>query len=187
MSRTVAAFAVLTAGLGALSASDSLWVVLRPGCVPFVLLILTVLLAAGSGRVLAGRLGLSDMSESQKTLVGATLGLGMLALGGFFLGALGLFQPWAASAFLAALWVVGYAELKPALKSLSPDQNLLRERPLAALAVALPLLAALWMCLVPAAPIRFVGLPFGATAGLSACGTIVRPARHRLCAFPAER
>ncbi|MEK7234524.1 MAG: phospholipid carrier-dependent glycosyltransferase [Elusimicrobiota bacterium] len=149
MSRTVAAFAVLTAGLGALSASDSLWVVLRPGCVPFVLLILTVLLAAGSGRVLAGELGLSDMSESQKTLVGATLGLGMLALGGFFLGALGLFQPWAASAFLAALWVVGYAELKPALKSLSPDQNLLRERPLATAAVALPLLAALWMCLVP--------------------------------------
>jgi hypothetical protein len=144
-----AAFALLTAGLGAVSAGDSLWIALRAGCVPFVLLVLTVLLATGSGRVLAGKLGLSDMSESQKTLTGATLGLGMLALGGFFLGALGLFKPWAASAYLAALWMIGYAELKPALESLAPDHSLLRERPLAAAAVALPLLAALWMCLVP--------------------------------------
>lgn len=149
MSRAAAAFALLTAGLGALAAGDSLWVALRPGCVPFVLLVLTVLLATGSGRVLVGKLGLSDMSESQKTLAGATLGLGLLSLGGFFLGAAGLFKPWAASAYLAALWVLGFAELKPALESLAPDQNLLRERPLAAAAVALPLLAALWMCLVP--------------------------------------
>ncbi|MDD5302331.1 MAG: phospholipid carrier-dependent glycosyltransferase [Elusimicrobia bacterium] len=149
MSRAAAAFALLTAGLGALSAADSLWVALRPGFVPFVLLALTVLLATGSGRVLAGKLGLTDMSESQKTLAGATLGMGLLSLGGFFLGAAGLFKPWAASAFLAALWVIGYAELKPALASLAPDRALLRERPLAAAAVALPLLAALWMCLVP--------------------------------------
>ena len=54
MSRAAAAFALLTAGLGALSAGDSLWVALRPGAVPFVLLVLTILLAAGSGRVLAG-------------------------------------------------------------------------------------------------------------------------------------
>ena len=149
MSRAAAAFALLTAGLGALSAGDSLWVALRPGAVPFVLLVLTILLAAGSGRVLAGKLGLSDMSESQKTLCGMTLGLGLLALGGFFLGALGLFKPWAASALLALLWVIGYAELKPALASLAPDRSLLRERPLSVAAVVLPLLAALWMCLVP--------------------------------------
>ena len=49
-------------------------VALRPGAVPLVLLALTVLLATGSGRALAGRLGLADMSESQKTLAGATLG-----------------------------------------------------------------------------------------------------------------
>ena len=149
MSRGAAVFALLTAGLGALSAADSVWVALRPGFVPLVLLVLTVLLATGSGRVLAGKLGLTDMSESQKTLAGATLGLGMLSLGGFALGALGLFKPWAASAYLAALWVIGYAELRPALESLAPDQSLLRERPLAAACVALPLLAALWMCLVP--------------------------------------
>ncbi len=149
MNRAAAAFALLTAGLGALSAADSLWVALRPGFVPCVLLVLTILLATGSGRVLVGSLGLSDMSESQKTLAGATVGLGLLALGGFFLGAFGLFKPWAASAFLAALWVIGYAQLKPALRSLAPDKNLLRERPLAAAAVVLPLLAALWMCLVP--------------------------------------
>ncbi len=149
MSRVPAAFALLTAGLGALAAADSLFVALRPGAVPFVLLVLTILLATGSGRALVGRLGLSDMSESQKTLAGATLGLGLLSLGGFALGACGLFKPWAASALLAALWLAGFAELKPALESLAPDQSLLRERPLAAAAVALPLLAALWMCLVP--------------------------------------
>jgi|CXWL01.1.fsa_nt_gi hypothetical protein len=149
MTRAGATFALLTAALGAMAAADSLWVALRPGAVPFVLLIFTILLATGSGRALAGRLGLSDMSESQKTLVGATLGLGMLALGGFALGALGLYVPWAASLFLAGLWVLGYAQLKPALMSLSPDQSLLRERPTAVAAVALPLVAALWMCLVP--------------------------------------
>jgi len=149
MNVAAAAFALLTAVLGALSAADSLWAALRPGFIPLVLLVLTILLATGSGRVLVRRLGLGDMSESQRTLTGATLGLGMLALGGFFLGAAGLFKPWAASAFLAALWVAGYAELKPALESLAPDQSLLRDRPLAAAAVALPLLAALWMCLVP--------------------------------------
>jgi len=149
MSRAAAAFALLTAALGALSAGDSLFVALRPGAVPLVLLALTVLLATGSGRVLVNVLGLADASESQKTLVGATVGLGLLALGAFFLGAFGLYRPWAASAYLAALWVIGYAELKPALQSLAPDWSLLRERPLAAAAVALPLLAALWMCLVP--------------------------------------
>lgn len=149
MSRAAGAFALLTAVLGVLTASDSLWVVLRPGLVPLVLLALTVLLATGSGRALVGRLGLGDMSEAQKTLAGATLGLGMLALGGFFLGAAGLFKPWAASALLAALWIAGYSELKPALESLAPDQSLLRERPLAVACVAAPLLAALWMCLVP--------------------------------------
>lgn len=149
MSRLAGGFALLTALLGALSAGDSLFVALRPGVVPFVLLVLTTLLATGSGRALVGRLGLGDMSESQKTLAGATLGLGLLALGGFGLGAAGLFKPWAASALLAALWVAGYAQLKPALESLAPDQSLLRERPLAAACVAIPLLAALWMCLVP--------------------------------------
>ena len=149
MSRAAATFALLTAGLGALSAADSLFVALRPGAVPFVLLVFTILLSPGSGRALVGRLGLSDMSESQKTLAGMTLGLGMLSLGGFFLGAAGLYKPWAASALLAGLWIAGYSQLLPALESLAPDQSLLRERPLAAAAVALPLLAALWMCLVP--------------------------------------
>ncbi|MBI5246413.1 MAG: phospholipid carrier-dependent glycosyltransferase [Elusimicrobia bacterium] len=149
MSRAAATFALLTAGLGALSAADSLFVALRPGVVPFVLLVLTILLSTGSGRALVGRLGLSDMSESQKTLAGMTLGLGMLSLGGFFLGAAGLYKPWAASALLAGLWISGYSQLVPALESLAPDQSLLRERPLAAAAVALPLIAALWMCLVP--------------------------------------
>lgn len=149
MSRAAAAFALLTAALGALAAADSLWIPLRSGVVPLVLLVLTVLLATGSGRALAARLGVGDISESQKTLVGATLGLGLLSLGGFALGVAGLYKPWAASALLAGLWVAGYSQLLPALESLAPDENLVRERPLASAAVALPLLAALWMCLVP--------------------------------------
>lgn len=149
MNRAAAAFALLTAALGAWAASYNLLVALRPGAVPFVLLFFTILLATGSGRALAGRLGLGDMSESQKTLAGATLGLGLLSLGGFALGALGLYKPWAASVLLGALWLAGYSELKPALESLAPDRSLIRERPLASAAIALPLLAALWMCLVP--------------------------------------
>jgi hypothetical protein len=100
-------------------------------------------------RALAGRLGLSELSESQKTLIGATLGLGLLALGTFALGALGLFKPWAASALLGLLWLAGYAELRPALESLAPDRSLLESRPLSAAAIALPLALALWACLMP--------------------------------------
>ena len=59
MSRAAAAFALLTAVLGALSAGDSLWVALRPGFVPLVLLALTVLLATGSRGALAARMGLN--------------------------------------------------------------------------------------------------------------------------------
>lgn len=149
MSRGPAAAAGLAAALAAAALADSAWPALRSGVVPLVLLFLTTLLATGSGRALAGRLGLTDLSESQKTLVGATLGLGLLALGTFALGALGLYRPWAASALLALLWVAGYAELKPALESLAPDRSLLEARPLAAAAIALPLLLALWACLMP--------------------------------------
>jgi hypothetical protein len=149
MSRAAGAYAVLTAALAALVAADALWPALRPGFFPFALLFFTVLLAAGSGRALAARLGLTDAGEAQRTLIGATLGLGMLALGGFALGAAGLYRPWAASALLGALWLAGYGELKPALESLAPDRALWRERPLAAAATAVPLLAALWLCLAP--------------------------------------
>ncbi len=149
MSRWPAAAALLAAALAAAALADSAWPVLRAGVVPLVLLFLTALLATGSGRALAGTLGLTDLSESQKTLIGATLGLGLLALGTFALGAAGLFKPWAASALLAVLWVAGYGELRPALESLAPDRSLLESRPLAAAAIALPLALALWACLMP--------------------------------------
>jgi hypothetical protein len=149
MSRWPAAAAFAAALLAAAALGDSAWPVLRSGVVPLVLLLLTTLLATGSGRVLVGRFGLSDLSESQKTLIGATLGLGLLSLGTLALGALGLFKPWAASALLAVLWVAGYAELRPALSSLSPDRSLLESRPLAAAAIALPLALSLWACLMP--------------------------------------
>ncbi len=149
MSRWPAAAALLAALLAAAAVGDSAWPVVRAGVVPLVLLFLTTLLATGSGRALVGRIGLSELSESQKTLIGATLGLGLLALGTLALGALGLFKPWAASALLAALWLAGYGELRPALESLAPDRSLLESRPLAAAAIALPLALALWACLMP--------------------------------------
>lgn len=149
MSRWPAAAAGLAVLLAGAALHDGPWAPLRSGVVPLVLLFLTTLLATGSGRALAGRLGLTELSESQKTLIGATLGLGLLSLGTFALGCLGLFKPWAASALLGALWLAGYSELRPALESLAPDRSLLEQRPLAAAAVALPLALALWACLMP--------------------------------------
>lgn len=149
MSRWPAVAAGLAVLLAGAAVYDGPWAPLRSGVVPLVLLFLTTLLATGSGRALAGRLGLTELSESQKTLIGATLGLGLLSLGTFALGCLGLFKPWAASALLAVLWVAGYGELRPALESLAPDRSLLEQRPLAAAAVALPLAIALWACLMP--------------------------------------
>ncbi len=141
------------AGLTLVFAAAALWRffggVLPAGLFATALLALFALIAAGSGRVLVGRLGLSDVGESQKTLIGLTLGLGLLSLGAFALSALRLLTPVAASLLLGALWIVGYAELKAVGPSLVPAANLLKERPAAAAAIGTVLAALLWFAWMP--------------------------------------
>ena len=107
------------------------------------------LTAAGVGRVLIGLLNLSDVSDSQKTLLGATLGLGGLSLLTFALAAAGMLNATVLTVAVALLWLVSYAELRAVFASFDAPWSLLRERPAPVLAVAGALLAVLWTCLVP--------------------------------------
>ncbi len=107
------------------------------------------LLATGAGRVLLRWLGVGDVSESQKTLIGATLGLGVLSLLGFALCAARVLYVPALMTALAALWIVGATELRQVIVSLGANRNLLRERPLATAATLALLLLSLWMTFIP--------------------------------------
>jgi hypothetical protein len=139
-----AATAALAAGVGA----KWLLPALRPGLVPFALLVLSASAAAGAGRRLVVRLD-DRLDEDEKTVAGATLGLGLLSLGTFAFGALGLLKPWSASALLAALWIYGWHEVGPAFSSLRAGAARAASRPWMCMLIGLPLLLALWACLVP--------------------------------------
>ncbi len=138
----------LTAGLAAAVAAGALLPALRPGLLPLLLLVLTVLAAAGAGRRLLGALA-GRLDELERTVAGATLGLGLLALGTFAFAAAGLLRPWTGSALLGALWLYGWPQARPAVLSLADGARRARERPWLCALVGLPLLAALWACLVP--------------------------------------
>ena len=138
----------LTAALSAAVAADGILPILRPGLLPLVLLALSALAAAGSGRRLVGALG-GDYDEAEKTVAGATLGLGVLALGTFALAAAGRLESWAASALLGLLLVFGWSEVRPARDSLEAGGRRALERPWLCVLIGLPLLFALWACLVP--------------------------------------
>lgn len=100
-----------------------------------LLLTLLCLSAAGSGRLLLVWLGLSDLGDSERTLLGFTLGLGLLALGTFTLAAAGLLRPWSVVGLVAVLWVLGSTELRAMAGSLGANLNLLSVRPATATAV----------------------------------------------------
>lgn len=138
----------LTAALAAAVAADGLLPALRPGIAPLALLAMTALAAAGAGRRLVRALA-SGLAEDELTVAGATLGLGALALGMFALGAARLLQGWAVSALLGALWIGGWPEVTPALDALTGGARRAAERPWLCAAIGLPLLLALWACLVP--------------------------------------
>ncbi|HXT00651.1 MAG TPA: hypothetical protein VN915_08260 [Elusimicrobiota bacterium] len=138
----------LTAALSAAVAADGLFQALRPGVLPLLLLAITALAAAGSGRKLVAALGAGG-DEAEKTVAGATLGLGVLALAMFALAAAGLLASWAASALLGALLLFGWSEVRPALAALVDGGRRALERPWLCVLVGLPLLFALWACLVP--------------------------------------
>ena len=138
----------LTAALSAAVAADGLLPALRPGLLPLVLLTLTLLAAAGAGRRLLAALG-APFDEAEKTVAGATLGLGMLALGTFALAAAGCLAPWAASGLLGALLIAGWSEVRPTLDALADGGRRALERPWLCGLIGLPLIFALWACLVP--------------------------------------
>lgn len=121
----------------------------RSGLVSLVQLALVLLLSTGAGRVMLRWLGVADVSESQRTLVGATLGLGALSLCAFALCAAHILYLWTALGALAVLWVAGATELRDVVVSLGANRNLVRERPISAAAVAALLAACLWVTFVP--------------------------------------
>ncbi|OGS41019.1 MAG: hypothetical protein A2506_11200 [Elusimicrobia bacterium RIFOXYD12_FULL_66_9] len=145
---TAVILAALTAVLAAAVAADGLLPALRPGIFPLLMLLLSALAAAGAGRRLVGLLS-DDLDEGEKTVAGATLGLGCLSLGVFALGTVGLLKPWACSALLGAFWLLAWPEVGPLLDSISSGLRRAGERPWLCVLIGLPLLAALWACLVP--------------------------------------
>ena len=140
--------AALTVALAAAVAADGLLPALRPGILPLLLLILSAAAAAGAGRRLVALLT-DALAEEEKTVAGVTLGLGLIALSVFCLGCFGLFKPWACSALLGLFWLVAWPEVRPMLDSMSSGLRRAVERPWLCLLIGLPLLAALWACLVP--------------------------------------
>lgn len=120
-----------------------------PGMLAASLLVLVLAAAAGSGRILLRAFGARDLSESEKTLIGATLGLGVLSQAMLVLGAVGAFRTWAVSVLMSALWVVGFTELRDVARSLGANRNLLRERPLATGGVLALLGLSFLACWVP--------------------------------------
>ncbi|MBI5595558.1 MAG: phospholipid carrier-dependent glycosyltransferase [Elusimicrobia bacterium] len=122
---------------------------LAPGLVATALLVLVSFTVAGCGRLLLRRFEVRGLSESERTLVGATLGLGLLTQGLFMLGAVGLLRGWAVIALLGAFWVVGFTELADLWTSLGANRNILRERPLMTAALLALFAALYWLSWVP--------------------------------------
>lgn len=122
---------------------------LGAGLAATLLLGLLALTAAGVGRVLVGLLGFTDELDAPKTLLGATLGLGVFSLLTFALAAAGALNAGALTVSIGLLWLISYTQLRAVFASFGPSLSLLRERPVPALAVAGALLAVLWTCWVP--------------------------------------
>ncbi|MEK7656149.1 MAG: phospholipid carrier-dependent glycosyltransferase [Elusimicrobiota bacterium] len=122
---------------------------LLPGITATALLALVLASATGTGRLLLKAFGAREMSESEKTLIGATLGLGALSQAVFLLGMAGFLRPWTASLLLALMWVAGFTELRELARSLGANKNLLFDRPVSSLAVLIPLAAAYFAAFAP--------------------------------------
>lgn len=115
------------------------------------LLMLVVGIAGGLGRKAVISAGLGTLPESEKTLAGISLGLGMLSLAVFTLCAVHRFTPAAVSGVLAFFFILGYGELRRGMaahwKALMPLKPL--EHPIAAAGIALALGLMFWACWVP--------------------------------------
>jgi hypothetical protein len=141
--------AALTAALALAAAADGLFPALRAGLAPLALLAFLAAAAACAGRRVLRLLRPSGLDELETAVAGATLGLGLLALGIFALAAAGVLKPWSVSLLLAALWLAGWPELAESGAALGEGARRAGERPWLCALIGLPLLAALWACLAP--------------------------------------
>ena len=120
-----------------------------PGFAAFMELLLILSAASGAGRLIVTLLGFSDISPSQKTLIGATLGLGILSLSVFFLAAIHYLTPLTLTLLLSILWILGFAELKALFRAFNSPKKILTGNPFESLIVFFALLLVLWCCLIP--------------------------------------
>jgi hypothetical protein len=123
--------------------------ILIGGLLSSALLLLVVFTASGCGRILLRLFAVQDLSESEKTLIGTTLGVGLLSQAMLLLGLAGGLKTWAVSLLLGLFWVIGFTEMRDIFKSLGANRSLLRERPLFSAGVLLVLALLLWMTWVP--------------------------------------
>ncbi len=139
----------LTLAFALFTAASYFWQPCRAGLMALLQLCVLVLIATGSGRVLLQILGFTDISDSQKTLIGCTMGLGLFSLGCFALAALHVFTGMGVAVFLGALWLVGFTEMRAVLASLAANRNLLGDRPAATGLIFAFLALVLWMTWIP--------------------------------------
>jgi hypothetical protein len=123
--------------------------VLIGGFISAALLVLVLLTVAGCGRILFRLFNVSGVSESEKTLIGATLGLGILSQAVMFIGAVGWLKPWAISLILGLFWIVGFTEMRDLVKSLGANRNLLKDRPVLSGSLLAGLALLFWFTWVP--------------------------------------
>ncbi len=125
--------------------SGSLW----PGVLAAALLLFLLLTVTGCGRILLRSFRVRGLTEPEKTIVGATLGLGLLSQGLFLLAVIGWLKTWSVSLLLGAFWVIGFTEMRDLGASLAANRNLLQDRPVLAGGVLAALAGLLWLCFVP--------------------------------------
>lgn len=141
-------FAAATLGFAGFTAWRY-FAVLFSGVASVALLMITALIAAGSGRAAMRLIGLKGLPESEANLTGATLGLGLIALGTLGLAAVGALTPLAMAVFLGALWVWGFGEMRAGFSSWLPDVGSDAAERGAWVLIGLILLVLLWLCFVP--------------------------------------
>ena len=120
-----------------------------PGLWSLLVLFFIFLAATGIGRMIVGLLGFSDVSQSQKTLIGATLGLGILSLGILFLTAVHHLSVFSVTTFLTLLWIAGFSEMQSIFLSYGATRKIALNRPLWILPILFPIGLILWSCLIP--------------------------------------
>ncbi|MFH2202547.1 MAG: phospholipid carrier-dependent glycosyltransferase [Elusimicrobiota bacterium] len=128
------------------------------GLISAAMFALVFLTAAAGGRILLRLFAVRGISESEKTLIGATLGLGLLTQAMLLIGMAGVLKPWAVSLLLGLFWIIGFTEMRDLLRSLTSNLSLLRDRPV--LSGGILLLLAVLFCLTWVPPHHYDSLVY---------------------------